>query len=92
MSNFLKKYVNEHINIIGKAYSKCEWKKPLDIIKFLKQNTALRYNINENTFVYIFDSINKNMKKIELKELGNIEEIKKMKNKDIEKYLINKLN
>jgi hypothetical protein len=85
--------VKPNIEKINDCYSKMEVKSAIDIIKFIKKNTSVRYNYNRHTSLYIWDGVNKTSKKIMLNSLITNNEVEKL-NKDhptLSEYKILKL-
>jgi hypothetical protein len=69
------KYVSPHIELINNSYLKGEIKSPLDMIKWFKQNTALRSVYSNDTVLYIWDVNNKASKRVMLKDYTDISTI-----------------
>jgi len=66
-----------NIEKINGCYSSMDIKSPIDIIRFLKRNTSVRYTYSRHTVLYVWDSVGKTSKRVMLNSL--------IKNADIER-------
>jgi hypothetical protein len=85
--------VKPNIEKINDCYSNMEIKSAIDIIKFIKKNTSVRYNYSRHTSLHIWDGVSKTSKKIMLNSLMTNIEVEKL-NKDhptLSEYKILKL-
>ena len=72
--------VTPNIEKIDGYYASMHIKSPVDIIKFIKRNTSVRYVYSRRTVLYVWDSVGKSSKRIMLNSLIKNSEIERLNN------------
>jgi hypothetical protein len=67
-----------NIEKINGCYESMDIKSPIDIIKFIKRNTSVRYVYSRHTVLYLWDSVGKTSKRIMLNSLIKNSEIDRL--------------
>ncbi len=81
------RYVKDNISLIDELYNQVPIKTVNDMIHFYIRNCSIRPEYNENTILYFWDADSKKNKRVLLRDIMSVEDIKDKKPLDVAKKL-----
>lgn len=87
LSMLYSRYVKDNITLIEDLYTQVPIKTVNDMIHFYIRNCSLRPEYSENTILYFWDADSKKNKRVLLRDIMSLEDIKDKKPLDITKKL-----